>query len=215
LAGFGGLLVIAVGWHLNTCVTDKRDRVRDLTQAYVSHRASDEKFVQSLMTYYGDLKSFLTYLDQDAVGLVRIQQYQAQLGALARIANDDCNTSKYAFYKLAASKTEIARYYQFPNWVYELDASHKCASISAIAGGAGIPDAQELATDKKFRNKWLEDQRPIIKGTDDILLTQPQNFREYSETMETLLRQMEARNSNLSKSCWDCLVTTFGSSRKL
>lgn len=215
LAGVGSVLVLALGWHLNACVTDKRDTVRKLRQVYLSHKAADEKFDQDLITFYRNTKSFLTYLDQGAVQLDRIQQYQAQLDSLARIANDDCNVSKDAFYKLEASKTETARYYQFPNWDYELDTSHKCASISAIAGGVGMPDAQKLATDKKFRSEWVEKQRPAEKRSDDALLTQPRNFREYSEAMETLLQQMETRNSNLSNSCWECLVTTLGSSTKL
>lgn len=206
LSGLVGILIVPLLiWYLKDCVTDKRDCVRRLRQAYVSQRAADEKFDQSLITFYGDVKSFIRYLDQDNIDLGKVQQYQAQLNSLAKIANDNCNDSKNAFYKLDASKREAETYYQFLALDYVLDISHKCAAISDIAGGRGMPDAKRLATDKTFRREWIEKQKPFEKESDDLLQTQPQNFRDYTDSMETLLKKMEARNSNLSESIWDCL----------
>ncbi|HMF55891.1 MAG TPA: hypothetical protein VK619_06000 [Pyrinomonadaceae bacterium] len=215
LASLVPIVIAAVGWHLNNCLIDKRECVQKLRQAYFQHRAADEKFDQSLSTFYAEVKSFLKYLDQENVDLARVEQYQQQLDALAKIANDDCNNSKNAFYQLAASKAETERYYQIPELDYVLDISHKCASISAVAGGAGMPDAKKLATDRTFKNTFLEQQRPFVEEADDLLRIQPENFREYINSMEAVLQKIETRNSNLSGSIWDCLSLPFTGSKKL
>ena len=151
--------------------------------------AADEKFNQGLFTFNGRLVSFIEYVDKDKPELEVLEQYQQQLLSLAKVANDDCNSAKDIFYKFMGSKSEAERYYELPNFGYVWDVSHKCGSIAAIAAGSpGLPDPKKLATDKTFRDKFLEGEKGYQKETDDLLRIQRENYRErinYRECTKT------------------------------
>jgi len=208
LVGILTIVIAGLSWHLNNCLTDKKERVRELRQAFASFRAADEKFDQDMFTLYSNVNFFIKYLNQDNPDLALIEQYKNQAIALAKAGNDDCNNVKNAFYKFVASKEATETYYQLPNFGYKMDISHKCAGVSAIAGGVGWPDVSTLG-DKILRNKFIEEQRPFQKEIDDILrIGMPEN-RKQTDFFETLLKKMEARNSNLIASIWDCLILPF------
>ena len=199
-----GLLALSVGWYFGTCVTERRQEVKEFKQVIATHRIADEKLVQDISAIVDRMILFDAQLRGGIVVLREVERSRNEIRSLIQHADADCNAAKDAWYRYTIRRRNIAQLFFLPQ-LKELDVSPECAELAKAVAWVGALDAYKLAHDQKYRAKFLaggeqswEQYRRAQELSQKVMQAGNQKDREVVE-------HIEVRSSNLLKSLWDCL----------
>lgn len=204
LTFFTTALVAGVAWYFSTCLSDRKDVIKDFRQAALSSRLIEEKYGQEVIALGQQINSLVGYLEGTKIDLAEIREREDQIASLAQLANNDCNASKEALYKYRASREIVAREYFLAKPVWPEMPFEECGGLTEMSQKAVMPNPQRLVEDADYRNRYIQGEKRFFDTNratfEKIKQVQPERVQFDAE----LLTQIEMRNSSITKSLWDC-----------
>lgn len=213
LVGALSLVLGAVGWHLTTCTSERRETLLEFRKAFTKLRAVGERLDDANAAFDFAEKSLTDYLSQDDVQLDQITLLQSQFAASAKNIAENCNSVREALDEYEDVRRELLKYYGFRELPEDVSERGTCSYHSRFAADldpASKPHSLErLARDNSFRNELVRDERYYIDRNSKLTAGERQANIAWQNSAIEMIKALEERDDSLMLRVRDCLSLVF------
>jgi len=203
-------------WYIKECLDDRKKAIADFQESSVVVEATLDKYNDDVLASFSALTEFEKSLRSSITSeIVLKQQHEAELSSY-RIGYEDCLKYEEALYRYAGTRRKLEHLFFLPAHRWGDRAyppSQPCSWLQKLQQDTTVYDVHRLPIDRQYRKQFIGDDTEAASLMAEIksVLERVKGYPEFVRAQnEAILRTVENRSANLSRSSFECLKHMLG-----